>query len=193
MEPERAFSSLLAGDPAAWEAFVASTRPLLERAARSVVGSPEAAEEVVQAVYAHLCEDGFRALREFRGESRVTTWLASIAVRQGRMFVRGETRRKAREAVAAGDGEVDPVDGAVGSEIREALAAARERLAPRDRLLLTLAHEDGRTHAEIATVLGVSANSVGPLLARARARLGKNLDSMGVRPGDSTATDGREA
>ena len=105
------------------------------------------------------------------------------------MFVRGETRRKVREAAQGPEGEVDPADGAAESEIREALEAAREELSPRDRLILVLAYEDGRPHAEIAAVLGVSVNSVGPLLARARARLGEKLR---VRPADSTATDGRD-
>jgi RNA polymerase sigma factor (sigma-70 family) len=53
---------------------------------------------------------------------------------------------------------------------------AKERLAARDRLILTMFYEDDASLSEIALALGVSYNSVRPLILRAQERLRKALD-----------------
>jgi RNA polymerase sigma-70 factor (ECF subfamily) len=46
-----------------------------------------------------------------------------------------------------------------------------QRLSPRERQLLWLAHVEGLTHRDVATTLGLSEGSVPVLLFRARRRL----------------------
>jgi RNA polymerase sigma-70 factor (ECF subfamily) len=54
-----------------------------------------------------------------------------------------------------------------------------QRLRPRDRQLLWLAHVEGASHREIATALGLSLNSIKVLLFRARQRLSALLEQSG--------------
>jgi RNA polymerase sigma-70 factor, ECF subfamily len=57
-----------------------------------------------------------------------------------------------------------------------------QRLRPRDRQLLWLAHVEGSTHHEIAQALGLRPWSVRVLLSRARRKLAKLLEATGHLP-----------
>lgn len=162
-------SRCLSRDPEAWNALVAkhaafirseSRRQLLRYAGRA---SEADVDDAGQEVLSLLVRDGARTLRQFRGESALSTWLAYI--------VRSVCRQMARharsaagtpvEVVAVPPSEEDlPIDG-----LKEALA----RLSARDQRLLRLFFVEGRKYREIAVALGISINSVGPLLARALA------------------------
>lgn len=61
-------------------------------------------------------------------------------------------------------------------ELAERLVAAFARLSTRDRLVLSLYHEERWSQAEIARLLGVQASSVASHLVRARRRLRRYLD-----------------
>jgi len=162
-------SRCVSRDPEAWNTFVAkhaafiraeSRRQLLRYAGRA---SGADVDDAGQELLALLVKDGARTLRQFRGESALSTWLAYL--------VRSVCRQMARHArsaagtpveiVAAPPSEEDlPIDG---------LKAALARLSVRDQKLLRLFFAEGRKYREIAVVLGISINSVGPLLARALA------------------------
>ena len=159
----------VARDPEAWNAFVAkhagfiraeSRRQLLRYAGRA---SEADVDDAGQELLALLVRDGARTLRQFRGESALSTWLAYL--------VRSVCRQLARHArsgagtpveiLAAPPSEEDlPIDG---------LKAALARLSAREQRLLRLFFVEGRKYREIAVSLGISINSVGPLLARALA------------------------
>jgi RNA polymerase sigma-70 factor (ECF subfamily) len=75
-------------------------------------------------------------------------------------------------------GEIEPHAGE--NELNEIFGLLRE-LKTRDQRLLLLAYVHGFTHREIASVLGYTAGSVRPLLARARDRFAALLDRHGFR------------
>jgi RNA polymerase sigma-70 factor (ECF subfamily) len=114
-------------------------------------------------------KDGARTLRQFRSEASLSTWLACV--------VRSVCRRLARhERSAAFPAEeiafVPPPGAAVPPEgLTEALA----RLSAREQKLLRLFFTEGRKYREIARELGISVNSVGPLLSRAIAAAKRQL------------------
>lgn len=173
-------SRCVARDPEAWDAFVArhadfiraeSRRQLLRYAGRA---SEADVEDAGQEVLALLVKDGARTLRQFRGESALSTWLAYV--------VRSVCRQIARHAriasgtpleiLASPPSEEDlPVEG-----LKEALA----RLTARDQRLLRLFFVESRKYREIAVELGVSINSVGPLLARAVAAARRSIGHRGA-------------
>ena len=166
---ERAFvERLIARDAAAWSRFAREFQPMLVRAA-AATGARDA-EDVAQKVAALLLESEARLLRSFRGQSTFSTWLVGIARHQALMNLR---REKIRIAPPQPAPAIGPLERLVAAESQEQVAAALEALPPRDRLLLVLHYRDGLPHAQIAAVLGVSSNSVGPLLDRARERLRK--------------------
>lgn len=183
---------LVAGEPAAWGAFVRDHAALLHAAVVRVLGPRGGAsgvepEDVVQAVFQKLWEDGRRRLRGFQGKSRLSTWLVAVAQRTALDRVRSPAAA-AQSLDRVGEGAVAdaaarnghaPVDGLGGAAARDetrALEVALEALPPRDRLLVRWVHLDGRSYGEVARLLAVPENSISPWLARARARLGGLLD-----------------
>lgn len=183
---------LVAGEPAAWGAFVRDHAALLHAAVVRVLGPRGGAsgvepEDVVQAVFQKLWEDGRRRLRGFQGKSRLSTWLVAVAQRTAldrvpapvaatQSLERVGEGAVADAAARNGHAPVDALGGAAARDETRALEAALEALPPRDRLLVRWVHLDGRSYGEVARLLAVPENSISPWLARARARLGGLLD-----------------
>jgi RNA polymerase sigma-70 factor (ECF subfamily) len=130
----------------------------LYRFCRSLLRTPEEAEDVVQDAFlkllSHLQRDGDR--RNLRA------WLFTVAANGCRDRMRSRWRwlpwsaEKDSRTVGPPDERVDL------APARRALAA----LAPRDRLLLSL-RAQGLAYAEIAAATGIRPASVGRFLARA--------------------------
>lgn len=144
---------------ARWNALYTACRPSLYRTAALLVGEGEA-EEVVQ--------DAFeRAMREpafFERVNDPVAWLRTVVTRSalGRLRRRALWER-ALSLIGRSDHDRDPRDAD--------LAAALERLPPKQRAAIVLRYYHSAPYAEIATAIGVDAESVGPLLTRARAAL----------------------
>jgi RNA polymerase sigma-70 factor (ECF subfamily) len=163
------------GDPAARDALVRRHVAVLHSAVARVVG-PVEAEDVLQATFSKLWEDGRRRLRSFRGGCRLSTWLVAVARREAVDRARSRASRERATASASLlsvlNGHAPAADAlAERRETLAALEAALERLPARDRLLVRLVHVDGRTYREAALLLDVPENSISPWLARARTRL----------------------
>lgn len=160
-------SRCVSWDRGAWNVLVARHAPFVQAEARRQLlryrGRAAAAdvEDASQEVFALLLRDGARTLRQFRQESSLSTWLAYVVRSVCRQLSRQDRTAgfAPREIVAEPPSEEDlPVEG---------LAQAVARLPARDRKLLRLFFTEGRKYREIAAELGISINSVGPLLARA--------------------------
>ncbi len=158
------------GDEAAFRALVERHRDRVFAVARRVVRSDADAEEVAQDAFVRA----WRALPEFRGESRFGTWLHAIAVR--RALDRAETlgRRRGREFAldTAPEGA-----GAVGGPDPEALLRARRldglmgELSGVQRAAVSLYYFEDHSVERVAEALGLPGNTVKTHLSRARAVL----------------------
>lgn len=144
---------------ARWHALYTACRPALYRAAALLVGEGEA-EEVVQ--------DAFeRAMREpdfFEKIRDPLAWLRTVATRAalGRLRRRALLDR-AQRFLGRHDGQTDPR--------RTDIEAALGRLPPKQRAAVILRYYNDAPYSEIAAALDMGAESVGPLLSRARAAL----------------------
>ncbi len=159
-----------------WERFESlyrSSRDDVYAYVATLLRDAAAAEDVTALAF----ERAYRRRRSFdraRGDERA--WLFGIA----RNAALDELRRRRRHAVLAVDPQ-DPaaadalaaVDEADGALRRTAVAAALDRLAPRERELVALKFHAGLSNAEIARVLGVSESNAGTLLHRTIAKLRK--------------------
>lgn len=177
----------VAGDEASWRELVARYAPLLATLARRMLArlGPAVAEadvdEVVAEVFLALLRRDRLLLQRYDASFRLSTYLGVIC--------RSEVGRWARRRGRAVGGplpdvaalEPTPPERLAEAERQAALAGLREALAvlaPRDRLLLTLRYLEGLSHAAIADALALSADSVGPLLQRARQRLAQRLPGL---------------
>lgn len=172
-------AACVAGDDAAWTELVETWRPLVVTVARQVLArggaeDPRAlAEDVASDVFLELLAHERRALTRFQAPFSLPGWLTVVARRRARKVLRKGA------PTPPGPLPVTP-RGSIGSDVGrvEEEALVRDevgRLPARDRDALQLFYERGGTYADVGRALGVPAERVGTLLARARARLARSL------------------
>jgi RNA polymerase sigma-70 factor, ECF subfamily len=147
------------------------------------LGDRDLAEDLAQEAFVRLIDNSPRA---------PDTWLYAVARNLARDAQRGELRRSRHLAIVDAEkggavGATDTTDPAPRADatmcraeesalVQETLA----RLPDRDAALLLMRANDV-SYREIATAIGVSPTSVGPLLARAQQRF---IRALGNRPHD---------
>ncbi|TAK17128.1 MAG: sigma-70 family RNA polymerase sigma factor [Acidobacteria bacterium] len=146
-----------------------NSRPLWAYLTR-ISGSREAADDLLQETFYRflranvtLENDAHRRHYLFR----IATNLVRDGFRQSR--TRPSTVEHDVELLAGTDRSADTADQ------RTDLNRAMAQLKPRERAMLWLAYAQGSSHREIAAVVGVKAESVKPLLFRARRKLAQLL------------------
>ena len=155
-----------AGDEEAWDLLTREFTPMLRRMAGAHGLTRQEVDDVVQTTW-------LRAISQF-GEVDPTegigAWLVTIAHDETVKATR--KRRPSPSFEYALEGGEDPdVQSRSGDDTAAALRAALERLSPRDRQLLQLYFQPELSYAEISAQLGVPVGSIGPMRARALARL----------------------
>jgi RNA polymerase sigma-70 factor (ECF subfamily) len=163
------------GDGGAFERIVRRHQETIAAQMWRFTREPRLHEELVQNVFV----EAWRSLRGFRGNAPFIHWLRKIAVRTGYAFWRDRDSR--RDEVTLDDGIAATLAAPQAAEARhaaEAVHAVLGKLPPRDRLVLTLLHLEGRSVAESAQVLGWSPVMVKVQAWRARAKLKKLLERL---------------
>jgi RNA polymerase sigma-70 factor, ECF subfamily len=164
-------------------------RPKIQRYLIRLVGEPEA-EDLTQEVFVKVS----RALKNFRGESQLSTWLYRIATNTALDRIDNPSYQRAIQAQLAqdaiGDDEVELEDQDVWTgekaprletevmrqEMYECVWNRLEHLPANYRTVLLLSDMEGFTNSEVAEILGVSLDAVKIRLHRARARLRKDIE-----------------
>jgi len=152
-------------DAAAFESFYASTAPALASYIRRVAGDATAAEDVLQEAFCRFLHSRHEGMDEAQMRSYLYRTATTIIYDQWRRKRTVERRTEPRQESSP------PVDMAGRIDVERALGG----LAPRERALVWLAYVEGRSHAELAAALGLSALSVRVLLFRARRKLARLL------------------
>ena len=132
--------------------------------------------------------NAYRHLGKFRGESKFSTWLATIAMNEGRQKLRRAKRAKEdslEEPLEGEEGEFTPapltdwreipLEALERKELREVLRDAVGQLPGIYRQIFTFRDLDGMNVAETAAALGINENMVKVRLHRARMMLQKRL------------------
>ena len=168
----------LARQPRAWEDFVDRFLGLVVHVvahtgqSRSLAIGSQDREDLVAEVFTALLADDFAVLRRFRGQSSLATYLTVVA---RRVVVRELLKRR----IVANQADTSDVEQIAGHD-----ASVEERLANREQVerlldelhgeeadVVRLYHLEGKSYDEISRQTGLPANSVGPTLSRARAKL----------------------
>src|SRR5438874_5347193 len=108
---------------------------------------------------------------DFRGDSRVSTWIMGIAYRRGLNLLRAEHRADERMVLPTTEHRHlrDPL--AEQSELAELLERASESLSLDHRAVLELTYHLGHSCGEIAAIMGCPINTVKTRVFHARNRL----------------------
>jgi len=156
-----------------YEQLVESHQDMVFRTLARLTGEREGLEDMAQETFLRL----FRALPHFRGEAQLSTFLYRIIVNVVNDEFRD--RKKARltstiedeEARGLAHSSVGPAVLAERAQLQKAVEAGLRQLTPRDRTILTLHYQEGRSYEEIAAILDSPLGTVKTHLYRARERL----------------------
>lgn len=138
--------------------------------ARRLLSDPASAEDVVQDVFASL----LRAMRGFRGEVDVETYILAIAVKQSRHHQRvAFRRRRALERLAREDRltRPDPEQDTYRRELGRRLEAALDRLPVAQREAFVLCEVEELTSPRACRIASVPETTMRTRLFHARRRL----------------------
>lgn len=137
----------------------------------------QAAEEILQDVMLAAWENA----ADFRGESRVYTWLLAIARNRSINAHRRRTPPSLSLDEAVGDfsGDTGPQERVERNATYTAVREALNRLPDIQREILVLTFYHQLSGPEIAEVLGITVGTVKSRLHRAKAALQKVLESEG--------------
>lgn len=146
----------------------------VERVLGRLLGPTPDLEDLVQATFM----EALRGLAGFRGEARLSTWLARVAVGVAQHHLRGTARRRARlvlvrredEAPEPADPRADPVRVQGRLDVQR-LYAALDRLPPARRVALVLHLAEGYTVDEVAALTRASRFATRARLALGRRQL----------------------
>jgi len=135
-------------------------------------------EELVQEVFVQA----YQSLKSYNGHAPFLHWLRRIATRVGYRYWKKEHRRMLRETSLEESGIEIPVEPKIIShfEASETLHRLFAKMAPEDRLVLTLFYVDECTTNEIAAQTQWTRTGVKVRLYRARNKLRALLKAEGI-------------
>ncbi len=170
------------GDHAALGELIAQTQERVYNLAYSILRNPQEAEDLTQEIYLKV----WRALPRFRGDSKFTTWLHTVATNaclNRKRSLRRELERQfdtdePLELAVAPD--MGPAQQVVQQDEAAQLWALVEKLPEKYRLVLTLFYQQQLSYQEIAQVLSLPLGTVKAHLNRARNALAASL-KVGIR------------
>jgi RNA polymerase sigma-70 factor, ECF subfamily len=175
--PSSVIEACKRGDQAAFEEMIRLTHASVYSLALRIVGNPEDAAEVSQETYLRL----LRVIKQFRGDSKFSTWLYRVTSNVAITFLRKRSRRRPEVSMATEDWEalpapasMDPVARAEQRSLKDRLESAIASLPEEYRAVVVMKDVYGLSFEEIARELRINEGAARVRLFRARRRL-KNL------------------
>ena len=157
------------GDAEAFRQLVEAYQTPAYRLAARMCG-PDSAEDVTQEAFLAA----WRALPEFRGDCRFSTWLYRLVSNAAIDCLRREKRHRDTgdvDDLELPDGGPSLQEQAERSDTRDAVRRALDRLSPEHRQVLLLRFMQELDYGEIARALDVSEGTVKSRINRAKSKL----------------------
>ncbi|GGH63949.1 RNA polymerase sigma factor [Comamonas phosphati] len=187
------------GDELAFEAIMRRHNRLLFRTARAILKSDADAEDVLQQAYLRV----WRALREFRADARLSTWLVRIVVNEALGHLR---RRPAQiipldaamastephvQRLLEDDVDLQPDRTAMRAELRGLMEARIDMLPDDFRRVFVLRGVQELSVEEVAQALAIPEATVRTRFFRARSLLREGLSQdLDMALSDAFSFDG---
>lgn len=166
-------------EPGAWNDFVDRYMGLIYHVihhvshARSLVLSPSDIEDIAAEIFLEIVDGDYSVLRRFKGGSSLPTYLTVVArricvkemIKRHREAELGHTHAHRSTTTEDGSAEAEAIASA------EEVARMLEHLPDREAEVVKLYHLKYLNYRQIGKQLGITENSVGPILAKARQHL----------------------
>jgi RNA polymerase sigma-70 factor (ECF subfamily) len=183
MSDAAAVSRARTGDADAFRLLVERHSPMIFRVAWRMTGNEHDADDVVQEAFLRA----YRQIDAFEERANFSTWLHRIAVNCALDLLRA---RKRADSHYGGDPEAAELIGSLpgseaqqdrlllSSEMKDAVAAAMERLSGNERTAFMLRHFEGMPVEEIGKTLGIQVNAAKHTIFRAVRKLRESLEPL---------------
>jgi len=170
------------GDDAAFKIIVEAWQDMVYNTSLGIVQNPEDAEDVAQEVFVQVYE----SVGQFKGDSKVSTWIYRIAVTKSLDHLRKKKRKKRfaflQSLFGVNEEEVrhepdfhHPGVTLENKENAAVLFQAIEKLPDNQKIAFTLHKLEGLSYQEVAEVMESTVSSVESLMHRAKGNLKKYL------------------
>ena len=171
------------GDARSFRYLVDKYKVFVFNISLKILKNREEAEESAQDSFMKA----FKSIKEFRKESRFSTWLYRVAFNNA--IARTRKKMLATESIDAPEGEfkaVSEVAGAIEAlsqgERSVFVKKAMDMLSEEESILINLYYWQDNSMAEVSTVTGLYENLVKVKIHRARQKLQRNLsDCLGIK------------
>lgn len=170
------------GDPQAFAELVRATTPGVYSLAFRISGNSEDAADIAQETYLKL----LRTIKQFRGDSKFSTWLYRVTSTVAITHIRKRSRRSLDVPLETEDWNVLPAPASAGpvarteeKELRDQLDAALQSLPAAYRAVVVMKDVYGFSLHEIGEQLQISEGAAKVRLFRARRRLRALLGDAG--------------
>lgn len=181
-QSEALIDKLRQGDQSGYTAVVELYQHMVYNTAISIVQNAEDADDITQEVFVQV----YLSINEFKGESKLSTWLYRITISKALDHEKKKKRKKRFGLVQSlfGIQDNEPVHSAefnhpgVQLEKKERAAQlfkALHQLPDKQRIAFTLHKLEGQSHQEIAEIMNTSLYAVESLMGRAKINLKKVL------------------
>lgn len=168
----------LSGDRLAFSEIVRRYENMVARTVKSMLGDTQQAEDAGQETFIRL----YRALKDFRGDSKLGTYIQRIAINQSLNEIR---RRKKLLSLFYHSGDKDELneidivsDSEESRDIKDCVNQAIAKLDPDFRSVVVLRTIQGYSSRETAEILNIPLGTVLSRLSRAKDRLKELLKDI---------------
>lgn len=169
------------GDPKAVAALYDRHHDVVRGFAAHLLGEESAAEDLVHEVFVTLP----KAIRRFRGDSTLRSFLLGITANHARHHVRAAARRRAAydrmERGRSSNASSTPETLCQQRELAKILERALDSLSLKHRVVFVLCDIEERTSAEASEIIGIPPATVRTRLFHARRKLREVLEKEVIR------------
>jgi RNA polymerase sigma-70 factor (ECF subfamily) len=164
--------------PRAWQDFVDRFLGLVVHVAnhtaeaRGITIDQATRDDLAADVFLTLVANDFGVLRRFRRNCSLATYLTVVS---RRVIVR-RLRNSHTVGSASGTAERVSSDAPPRMENQEEVQKLLLRLDPNEAHVVRMYHLEGKSYEEISRIVGMSENSIGPVLSRARDKMRSGSD-----------------
>jgi RNA polymerase sigma-70 factor (ECF subfamily) len=174
---------ICSGDQAAFHDLVGRYKKKIYHLAYDITGDHQEAEDISQEVFMKV----FRALKTFRRDAKMSSWLYQITVNSSIDSLRRKSTKPAKpmgeldfistngNLIAGGAHHFDPVQSTESAQIQYRISQALQKISPKERTVFVMCHYNGLKLNETAEILNVTIGTVKSLLFRAIRKLRKEL------------------
>ncbi len=181
-QEEDLVEALKSGDQEAFRHMVTTWQDMIFNTSLGLLQNDQDAEDITQEVFIK----SYEAIHQFKGESKLSTWLYRIAVTKSLDHLRSKKRKKRFGYIFSlfGDKDemiIDPPDFIHPGILEEkksasiALFKALDKIPEQQKAAFVLSKMEGLPQKQVAEVLDVSVAAVESLLQRAKTNLKKQL------------------